>query len=285
MVTQNNKQYDVAIMGMGVRNIAHTTFEFVRVLKECELGFVVSLDQKSVDAFSSSLSSLSVEGKSLPPLVSLVETYKADRIRHENYQEAAKVVLDATADNRPVAYITPGNPVTFDRVAQELISGCVQRGLRFKVIPAISFIDTILVDLQQELAPGMQTYEASWFVGMNIRPDTRLSCLLVQTSTFATSYPILDGRHPKKSALMSLKEYLLKFYPDEHLVALVRSGISWDDSANICPVKIGDLDNISSLDQLGASMFIPPLQEAVIEQDFLSAMADTDNLESMYPKT
>lgn len=282
----NNKspaQFDIAIMGMGVRDVAHITIEFINILKQCKLGFVVSQNQESVDKFRTSLSSFVSEGNLLPPLFSLTKAYDKERYRYKNYCEAASIVLDSANSDRPVAYLTPGNPVTFDRVAQEIINGSNELKLKLKVIPGISFLDTILVDIQQELAPGMQIYEASWFVGMEVSPDTRLSCMLVQTSIFGTSYAVID-RKPQKSTLIELKEYLLKFYPKDHLVALVRSGIDEDSPANVCPVKIGDLDNVSSSDQIGASMFIPPLDEAKLTEEFADMMFSKSNLNLKYPE-
>src|ERR1700722_20230522 len=209
--------FDVALIGTGVRNVAHITLEAIETLKKCKRGFVVSPDQQVVDDFRTSVSSCLRDGESLPPLESLSRAYRKDRERIMNYGEAAGIVLHALEAERPIAYLTPGNPVTFDRVAQEILQGARKRGLSAFVVPGVSSVDTVLVDLQQELAPGMQIYEASSFVGMKVRPDPRLSCLLLQTSVFATNFPVI-GRKPRPDTLASLKEYLLQFYPPEHLM-------------------------------------------------------------------
>lgn len=282
VTTGKNANFDVAILGMGVRSVAHMTLEAIDTLKRCARGFVVSPDQQTVDDFRASVTSYLRDGESLPPLESLSQAYKKNRQRHENYREAGRIVLDALETERPIAYLTPGNPVTFDRVAEEILQGARERRLRAVVIPGISSVDTVLVDLQQELAPGMQIYEASWFVGMKVRPDTRLSCLLVQTSLFVTSYPIID-RKPQPDALALLKEYLFQFYPPDHLMVLVRSGAGWSDPASVYPVALKSLDNIPAEFQLGASMYIPPVEQARLDEQFLAQMASVERLKSTYP--
>ena len=274
--------FDVALIGLGVRNVAHITLEALETLKKCKRGFVVSADQQAVDDFRTSVSSFLRDGESLPPLESLTRAYRKDRERIKNYSEAGSIVLDALEAERPIAYLTPGNPVTFDRVAQEILQGTRERGLSAFVVPGISSVDTILVDLQQELAPGMQIYEASWFVGMKVRPDPRLSCLLLQTTLFATNYPVI-GRKPRTDALAPLKEYLLQFYPPEHLLVFVRSGGGWNDPASVYPVALKSLDDIPAGFQLGASMYIPPVEQARLDEQFLAEMSSVEQLKRRYP--
>src|SRR5580658_9195302 len=135
---------------MGVQRVTHMTLEAITVLQRCRRGFVAGLDQDSVDEFRTALASHLGSDQSLPLLVSLSPAYRHDRKRRENYVEAAGIVLDAATAQQPVAYLTPGNPVVYDRVAKEVLDGARSRSLPTVVLPGISSIDTVLVDLRQE---------------------------------------------------------------------------------------------------------------------------------------
>lgn len=281
MTPTENVHYDIAIIGMGIREVAHLTLEAIHVLKCCKRGYMVSPDQETVNKFRDSASTYLKLGESLPPLESLARVYQKDRLRTSNYDEASAIVLHAAENERPVAYLTPGNPVSFDSVAQAILTGAKKRNLRSTIIPGISSVDTVLVDLQQELAPGLQIYEASWFVGAEVRPDTRFFTLLIQTSVFGTNYPII-GREPRSNALSGLKEYLLQFCPQEHPIILVRSGSVWNEPPSIHTAPLCKLDSIPGAVQHGASMLIPPVDQPVLNWKFVEKMASRANLYSLY---
>jgi precorrin-2 methylase len=282
MTTESTASFDVALIGMGVRSVAHMTLQAIEILKQCKRGFVVALDQQAVEHFRESILEHLKPGDSLPPLESLSRAYKRERFRSENYAEAGKIVLEAMQLERPIAYLTPGNPVTFDSVCQEILQGVRHREGRALVVPGISSVDTILVDIQQEMAPGVQIFEASWAVGARARLDTRFACLLLQTGVFCTNLPMI-GQEPQTSALIALKDYLLQFYPIDHLVVLVRSGSRWNDLPNIHPLALDDLGNVPINAQLGASLFIPPLEMPELDPTFREKMSDLRYLKVLCP--
>jgi hypothetical protein len=257
------------------------TLEGIDVLRRCRRGFVVSPDQKAVDDFRAALGSCLKPGDSLPPLATLGQAYRRDRKRSENYAEATGLVLEAAEAERPIAYLTLGNPVVFDTVAQEILAGARARGWRALVIPGISSVDTVLADLGQEPAPGLQLYEASCFVGAAVKPDTRFACLLMQIGVFGTNYAVI-GREPRADALAALKDYLLQFYPCEHVVVLVRSAPNLDRPASIHYVTVGSLDHVAPDSQRGSSLYIPALSVPQLEPGFRDRMDSPDNLKATY---
>lgn len=275
--------FDIVLIGRGVRDVAHMTLESLEALKKCKRGFVVSPAQEAVDAFREALLQKVKESESLPPLVSLSAAYQKDRLRLTNYSDAAQAVLDAAKSDPPVAYLTPGNPVIYDTVTHVILKGARASGLRTKVLPSVSFIDTMLVDLEEEPAPGLQIYEASWVVGAQVRPDTRFACMLVQISLFCTNFPVVD-RMPETAAMRRLRDHLLKFYPSDHVIVIVRSGSGWSGLPTIQPLALGALDNVRGEIQLGASLYIPPLSIATFDDEFAAMMSSVDNLNALYPE-
>lgn len=276
--------FDIALIGMGIQYVAHMTLEAVATLQRCRRGFVAGLDQKTVDHLRATLASYLKPGDALPPLLSLSSAYRADRQRGQNYAEAASLVLQAAEAERPVAYLTFGNPVTYDTVTQEILVAAQARNLSVVVIPGVSSIDTVLVDLRQEPGPGLQIFDASCFVGAEVKPDTRFACLLMQVGVFGTNFPVID-REPQGNALAPLKDYLLQFYPPDHSVILVRSGTNLNQAANVHRVTVGSLDQVPAKAQQGASLFIAALSAPRIEGKFRERMDSLDNRNAIYRKS
>ena len=179
--------FDVAIIGMGVRSIAHFILEALDTLEECR-GVRRVHRPAGRGRFRHFGFFVSARRRIAPAAESLSRAYRKDRKHIKNYGEAAGIVLDALEAERPIAYLTPGNPVTFDRVAQEILQGEADAGLSAFVVPGVSSVDTVLVDLQQELHGDADLQGVLVRGHEGCRPDTRLSCLLLQTSLFATNF-------------------------------------------------------------------------------------------------
>jgi uncharacterized protein YabN with tetrapyrrole methylase and pyrophosphatase domain len=282
--SDNTIDFAIALIGMGVQDVTHMTLEAVAVLQRCKRGFVAGADQKAVDHFSGALASYLKPSDFLPDLVSLSRAYRHDRKRRENYREAANIVLEATGAERPIAYLTPGNPIAYDAVAHEILMGARTRSIPVVVIAGISSVDTVLVDLQREPAPGLQVFEASCFVGAAVKPDTRFACLLMQVGVFGTNYAVL-GREPQMNALALLMDYLLQFYPRDHSAVLVRSATDSCRPANVHRFTIGSLGQVPADALQGASLYIPALSAPQLGQRFRERMESLDNLNATYPKS
>jgi uncharacterized protein YabN with tetrapyrrole methylase and pyrophosphatase domain len=282
--SDNNVDFAIALIGMGVQDVTHMTLEAIAVLKRCKCGFVAGADQKAVDQFRDALASFLGASDILPALTSLSPAYRHDCRRRENYGEAASIVLEAAGSTQSVAYLTQGNPIMYDAVAHQILTGARTKSLPVVVIAGISSVDTVLVDLQQEPAPGLQVFEASCFVGAAVKPDTRFACLLMQVGVFGTNYAVL-GREPNVNALASLKDYLLQFYPCDHSAVLVRSAVCSQRPANVHRFTVGSLGQVPADAQQGASLFIPALSAPQLNEAFRERMESLNNLNANYPKS
>lgn len=272
---------DIAIVGTGVCFPAHLTLETIDILLRCNAIYTMLANPEELESILQMLSAdRDLAGTTLK-IVSLYRMYQPNRIRKINYELAVETVLNAAASEKPVAYLTRGNPVVYDSVTQGILTKGKDRGFDVQVFSAISSLDTIMVDLQQEVAPGLQIYEASILVAHNIQLRVDIACLLFQVSVFGTKYAPID-REPRKDSLKVLKDYLLRFYPPEHEVALARSAESWNDQSQIYHVKLQKLDDLNKEAKLGTSMFIPRLHEPEINQTFTEQMSNPESLDSAY---
>ena len=260
MPTNAHPTFDIALVGMGIRSVGHLTLEAVQVLAECKTGFVVSMEQEDVDAFRDALLACINNGYDIPPLQSLSDAYQKERIRSENYLEAARKVIDAVSDQRPVAFLTPGHPMVLDSVSQAILEGARKQLYKVKIVNGVSCIDSILSTLQAELAPGIQIFEASCAMWMNTSLDPRVACLLLQTSVLGTLFPTADQDHLTQ-AWLRLRDYLGRFYPLDHTIFAVRTEDAFDQPSTIYSCSIASLGESPEKIPLGSSLYIPALSK------------------------
>jgi uncharacterized protein YabN with tetrapyrrole methylase and pyrophosphatase domain len=157
-VSDKQLEPDIYVLGAGVRVPGHLTLETLDILGRCQEIYTIlapPLDK-------------CIPVELVPQLRSLWPLYESGRPRREIYDLEVATVLDAAAQKRPVAYLAPGNPVVFDSVSQGVIKEGTERGLHVCVIPGISSIDTILVDLNYDVVGGLQIFDASSLVGFRI---------------------------------------------------------------------------------------------------------------------
>lgn len=266
MTGESASDFDIAVVGRGVREVEHLTLEALAVLKSCKRGFVSALTQDEVDTLRNSVLNHLKSAEPFPPLSSLSVAYRSDRPRTDDYADAGEVVLDAAASESPVAYLPQGNPLIWDAVTQRILEGARARGFRTKVVPGISFIDTMVVDLERDVAPGIQIYDASWALAAEIHLDTRAACILGQVGQFRNRHPLTETM-PQATAMEALRDYLLRYYPCEHPIVLVRSQTAGSGQPFVRPLTLSELAAAPEDHQLWPSIYIPPVVGPALGED------------------
>ena len=119
-------------------------------------------------------------------MVNVLEMYAEGAVRTQNYDRVADTIFQALAETETVGYVTYGNPLAYDSVAQNLVRQAQRSGTPFQIVAGISSIDTLLCDLGVDMAPGIQIYEASWLVTSPVRLDVAVAAILLQLGTFGS---------------------------------------------------------------------------------------------------
>ena len=195
------------------------------------------------------------------------------RLRMENYELATQTVVNSLRPGHPVGYVTYGNPMNYDKVAENLVKHAMRSHLSFKVIPGVSSLDTVLCDLGVDIAPGIQIYDASWLWACRMRPSLDVSVLLMQVGMFGSLRTHYGNRRDGNS-LAELVQYLQRFYPPSHTSFLVCSTGSEEHPARIRQIELGRLTSVSSEDLGGASLYIPALTKPEVQHDSLNRMQE-----------
>jgi precorrin-2 methylase len=256
-------QPSVFIIGLGVSIPDHTTVEAYRVMESCAR--LYSIVQEP------SLLWLPKGAAEKVQVVNVLPMYTEGALRTDNYERVARTIIDSIREIKPVGYVTYGNPLSYDSVAQNVIRYAVQSGISFRVVPGISSIDTLLCDLGVDMAPGLQIYEASWVVAAQVNLRTDVATVLLQIGAFG-SFRAYYRTPPSAASLVDLASYLTRFYPASHRVFLVRSSSLPDSSGNVRALDLKSLCAAQTEDILNASMYIPALRNSDLDKEIISKM-------------
>jgi uncharacterized protein YabN with tetrapyrrole methylase and pyrophosphatase domain len=247
-----NAPNDLYVIGLGVSFPEHLTKQAIDAMASCSK--LYSIVQEPL------LPWLPAEKMGKIEVINLLDSYVDGTLRIENYNRAADLVLEASGDGMNVGYVTYGNPMAYDTVAQLIVKKAAEQGRKARVIPGISSLDSILCDMQVDIAPAIQVFEASWMMAFQIVPRVDTHVILMQMGSFG-SYRSHYGKRLSGGALTGLVEHLLAAYPREHRVSLVRSTASGQHPEKISTYTLERLSDATVEELSGASLYIPAVRQ------------------------
>ncbi len=249
----NDRTPHIFIVGLGIMNLKHITVEAMDVIKRS--GHILFVDSGfGVESFFNS---------HCEKVTNLASCYKKGRSRREAYNEMASLVLDSALKKAPVCFAVYGHPNIFVYPTYLIKSLAPFFDLNVKILPGISAFDTIITDLG--IDPGFHGFQMYDSTDVLIRKRPLLNdvpCLLWQPEvTGIVEYSV---RNDLMQNLIKLQGHLLRFYPKDHEISLIRSSsfplidpvrtnfqisqfaetvfkTKWAGSIYIPPVKVRDI--------------------------------------------
>jgi hypothetical protein len=241
---------DVYIVGYGLRLPNDFTLEMLAILKRCKRVF----GAPPIDA----------PAFGIPPMEDLGVLCAPDKRRKRTYEEMVARVLDAAAEDGPVAFATYGSAMVGTLPAHRLLERAPGRGLRVHVANAPSSFDGIWTDFNIEPFFGLQIWEATAFVAREVVPDTKANLLLPQ----APVYRVMTG--PDTASLQiepsrevsGLQAYLGRFYPADHIVHIAMTSMTLGDPlrSTVTSVRLGELDTVQA--PVYGTLLVPRLERS-----------------------
>lgn len=254
---------EIWLVGTGQRFPGHLSVEALDALYASDLIFTL-LDDEQIQL--------------LPPKIarrcrSVRPSYRDGRHRSENYSEVAQsIIAEVQSGVQRVAWLTLGNPRVLDSVSEALIRFAkTRRGVHTVVLPAVSSIDSVLIDVDFEPARGILVVEATTLRLMQVRLVPELATLIMQPGTFGTLFPRLTAASTEVD-LSELEHYLLAYFPSSHPAAFVLSSHSCLVSADVAWTTVNTLQEAPLQLRRSGSIFIPPVGEGKLDEAFLSRM-------------
>jgi hypothetical protein len=207
-----SEQPDIVLLGYGVDDTLQITVESQRLLASTGKAYTLGLPPN----LARLLKSLRVETDDLSGHLTPGRPYG------EAYLDVAEILLRRTAEERPVLFLTYGNPMFLNSLSRFLFLQARERGLRFQVKPGISQVDLIISDLGLDVgAFGLQLFDARRLVAKRPELNPRVPLLLLQLAGLAAENVPAATERPPDAAFGPLREYLGQAYPADQLVTLL----------------------------------------------------------------
>ncbi len=156
----------------------------------------------------------------------------------EVYARIAGAVLDL-ARRGPVLYAVPGHPLVVEDSVRLIIEKAEQEAMAVKLLPAVSFLDSLFSALRFDPVTGVQVIDG-------LRLDEGLP-LGTEAAVITQVY--------NRLVASDVKLALLEVYPSDHPVTVVR-GAGIPDEERIETVPLFELDRLTWIDHL-TSVCIP----------------------------
>jgi len=206
-------------VGIGIKGLDQLTFEAHDLLRKCRVIYAFTGQQK-------------IFSKKYRNVIDMEDAYwKADSFQ-KIYKKIVRTVVKDALDGGRVAIVTYGHPLVFDSVSLNIIKQARKKGISTQVIPGISCLDTMVVDLEIDFGNGMQIFDAEDVVVSNIAINPEIDLLLMQVGALGIEAPNrLD--FSTKNRLRPLARYLKKKYKRNRQAIILFS-----DDGNGLPVKI-----------------------------------------------
>jgi glycosyltransferase involved in cell wall biosynthesis len=241
---------DIYIAGLGINSYSHVTPEVLGAMKSCNLVLLAHTEPKIAAHFAAR--NLNVRGLGR-------HWYSAPSVQGAHEAIADEVLLEARL-RPPVMMAVYGHPRVLVRPTSLIIARASGAGLSVKVLPGISAIDTILVDLG--IDPGEHGLQIVEMRRLLARP--RQLAIDMPSIILQIGQPVVDAPFAERGVsaidLAALRGALLETVPSDRRVAAVNSATRAFETSRITWIELSELPELSTVIDLGSSLFVPGLQ-------------------------
>lgn len=169
----------------------------------------------------------------------------------EVYTCIAESVIQA-AQLSSVVYAVPGHPLVGEESVRKIISLAQKSGIPFEIVPAMSFLDPVLARLGLDISGGLKLVDGLKLVGETYNPEALPEPLI----------PNIVMQVYNSLVASEVKLSLMKFYPDEHMVKVIRAaGVPGLERMEQIPLF--ELDRLDWIDHL-TCVYIPPYSQSKV---------------------
>ncbi|MBI5289824.1 MAG: nucleoside triphosphate pyrophosphohydrolase [Chloroflexi bacterium] len=179
-----------------------------------------------------------------PAYHSFDDVYEREPSFDAVYRTIVARVLELGRRPQGVVYAVPGHPMFGEASVQALLLGAAEEGLTARIVPGVSFVDTVAVALGVDpLTDGLLLLDA-------LALGERKRLLTPQRPTIIAQ--VYDRRAASQAKLA-----LLESYPPEHPVRVV--GASGTGEERVIETTVASLDHDERAFDHLATLYVPPL--------------------------
>ena len=217
-MAQTDRDPAIIVLGYGVSDSLQLTIEAQRVLNRVGSVYALHLPPN----LARYLKSQRVR------CVDLSDRFSAGRPFADVYLEIVELILQRTAEERPVVMLTPGNPLFLNAVTRFLVQQARARGLSIRIHPGVSQIDALISYLGLDVTTfGFQLFDAQRLVSRRQPVNPAVPLLVLQVAGFAASDFAASeapaAGPPSDGEYAPLAECLARFYSADQCVTLINT--------------------------------------------------------------
>ena len=233
---------NLVLLGYGITDTLQLTVESQRMLARAGAAYSIGLPP-NLAAF---LKSQRVTVKDLTSRLAPGRDYA------EGYLDIANFLIERTAHERPVVFLSPGNPLVFNAIGRYLAIEGRRLGLAVQVLPAVSQLDAIIAGIGLDVSTfGLQVFDATRLLTRRIQLNPQAPALLMNIGTLgATEVPAVDSAPPDAASLV---RYLAPCYPASHPVNVIRLD---ESGMSVAAVTLAALAKLGGDVQPGSHLFL-----------------------------
>lgn len=239
------KLADLYLIGIGIRGMEQISVEALAALKRCRKIFHTTDQQRALARINRNV-------------VDLDAVFWTDDKHQVVYDRVVDLVLDEVEKGPGVASVIYGHPLFFDDIHAELIRHAKKLGLEHVVLPGISSLDTLCIDLNIDYGEGLQVFEAEELVERPFTVNPNLHTLIFQIgefgmNTLTSTPPFVRGR------FKPIQDYLMRFFPADHRIVIAFSDDGDGSGSSLLKTRLRALDSHRRRISLGTTMYVPPI--------------------------
>lgn len=254
------------IVGQGIKSCKQFTFEAIEVLRAQNKTLFISIDSNQTENF--------LKEQGIDHLENIKDLYKDASRDEENYQRLLDKILLELKKNIHVGLVLPGNPRVGVTLLSWLENLSKENHFELNVIPGISSWDTIVNDLRVDpLERGVHVLDANRLLLFEYNLEPLTDCMLYHVCSVGTSFTYLTEAS-RDNKLFMLRDYLLKFYPQEHKVTLVSSSVGSESGPEFHTFNLSDLASKLNLIHFGSTLYVPGVKLKKVNREFLSFLQE-----------
>lgn len=210
-------------------------------------------------------------------VVDMIDKYETGQPRVDTYGDMAQEVLAAAEEaDGCVTFITYGHPTLFVDPVKVIDRRAIDRGLEHEILPGISSLDTIYVDLRMDPGDrGLQIMEATQLMVGEHEPDPHVPLMLLQIGAVET-YLYAEDRQSKPEQFTRIREYLQQFYPDDHEVRAVRSATFPTTEPDIVRFELDDFEDVHDRITHLHTLYVPERAPPPVRNEKLHELAQSE---------
>jgi uncharacterized protein YabN with tetrapyrrole methylase and pyrophosphatase domain len=260
---------DISIVGLGMVAVRQVTREVEAALRRSRE--ILYLDHGF--GVREYLEGLCPHVTDLYPL-----SYRDNEPRLDAYDRMSAAVLCTALDHAPVTFAIYGHPTVYVYPTRQITRAASYLGLSVEVLPGISSLDTMLIDLGLDPGlDGLQMYEATEAL-LRERPlQSDVPCLLWQVGVVESSLYSRAQSSPER--FRRLQRYLLRYYPAAHRVQVVYTSGHPLVHSEVASCSIDELPEHLAIASPVATLYIPPAEvRAIVNPELADKLTSVDHL-------